>query len=122
MEFERRIEVEKEKIDVLKQQLLSERERMLEKMHSQKSEMSKEKVRIANISQLATTQHAKDAVKQLDCEAQARALLDKAKRDAAEVRLQKELWDKEQEKKRHLIESLERRERELVIEKKRYEQ
>ena len=122
MEFERKIEVEKEKIDVLKQQLLSEQERMLEKMHSYKSEISKEKVRIANISQLATTQHAKDAVKQLDCEAQARALLDKAKRDAAEVRLQKELWDKEQEKKRHLIESLEQRERELVIEKKRYEQ
>ena len=57
------------------------------------------------------------AVKQLDIEAQAKAMLDQAKREVTQIKAEKNIWDKDHKTRQVMVESLEKEKKDLAAEK-----
>ena len=58
-------------------------------------------------------------MRQLDIEAQAKAMLDQAKREVTQIKAEKNTWDKDQKTRQVVVESLEQDRKELANEKYR---
>ena len=56
----------------------------------------------------------------MDIEAQAHAMLDKAKREVSQIKVEKERWDMDHKTRQVFVESLQQERDQLVKEKTRY--